>query len=60
MLFIDNFIALVISPLLMLGLTVASIMKVLVPSQLMAKYLGKPGPMATIKAGLFGAPLAAA
>ena len=44
----------------MLGLTVASIMKVLVPSQLMAKYLGKPGPMATIKAGLFGAPLAAA
>ena len=59
MLLIGNFIALFMesAPWLMLGLTVAGIMKVLVPSQLMAKHLGKPGPMSTIKAALFGAPL---
>ena len=59
MLLIENFIALFMesAPWLMLGLTVAGIMKVLVPSQLMAKHLGKPGPMSTVKAALFGAPL---
>jgi uncharacterized membrane protein YraQ (UPF0718 family) len=59
MLLIGNFIALFMESAawLMLGLTVAGFMKVLVPSQLMAKHLGKPGPMSTIKAALFGAPL---
>jgi uncharacterized membrane protein YraQ (UPF0718 family) len=59
MLLINNFIALFMesAPWLMLGLTVAGIVKVLVPSQLMAEHLGQPGPMATVKAALFGAPL---
>ena len=59
MLLIENFIALFMesAPWLMLGLTVAGIMKVLVPSQRMAKHLGKPGPMSTVKAALIGAPL---
>ena len=59
MLLIDNFIALFMesAPWLMLGLTVAGIVKVLVPSQLMAEHLGQPGSMATVKAALFGAPL---
>lgn len=59
MLLLQNFIALFIesAPWLMLGLTVAGVIKVLVPSQLMATHLGNPGPKATIKAALFGAPL---
>ena len=59
MLLLENFIALFIesAPWLMLGLTVAGVIKMLVPSQLMAKHLGDPGPKATIKAALFGAPL---
>ena len=59
MLLLQNFIALFIesAPWLMLGLTVAGVIKMLVPSQLMAKHLGNPGPKATIKAALFGAPL---
>jgi uncharacterized membrane protein YraQ (UPF0718 family) len=59
MLLLENFIALFMesAPWLILGLTVAGIMKVLVPSQLMAEHLGQPGPMATVKAALFGAPL---
>jgi uncharacterized membrane protein YraQ (UPF0718 family) len=59
MLLLENFIALFIesAPWLMLGLTVAGVIKVVVPSQLMATHLGNPGPKATIKAALFGAPL---
>jgi uncharacterized membrane protein YraQ (UPF0718 family) len=59
MLLIENFIHLFVeaAPWLMLGLFVAGIMKVFVPSQLMAKHLGQPGLMSTVKAALFGAPL---
>ena len=59
MLLIENFIALFIeaAPWLILGLFVAGMMKAFVPSQLMAKHLGKPGLMSTVKAALFGAPL---
>ena len=59
MLLIENFIDLFVesAPWLMLGLFVAGIMKVFVPSQLMAKHLGEPGLMSTVKAALFGAPL---
>jgi uncharacterized membrane protein YraQ (UPF0718 family) len=59
MVLLENFIALFMesAPWLILGLTVAGIMKVLVPSQLMAKHLGTSGSMATVKAALFGAPL---
>ena len=47
MLLIENFIDLFVesAPWLMLGLFVAGIMKVFVPSQLMAKHLGEPGLM---------------
>ena len=56
---IENFIALFMesAPWLILGLFVAGMMKAFVPSQLMAKHLGKPGLMSTVKAALFGAPL---
>ena len=59
MVLIENFIDLFVesAPWLMLGLFVAGIMKVFVPSQLMAKHLGEPGLMSTVKAALFGAPL---
>ena len=59
MLLIENFVDLFVesAPWLMLGLFVAGIMKVFVPSQLMAKHLGEPGLMSTVKAALFGAPL---
>ena len=59
MLLIENFIALFVesAPWLLLGLFVAGMMKAFVPSQLMAKHLGKPGLMSTVKAALFGAPL---
>ncbi len=59
MLLIENFIDLFVesAPWLTLGLFVAGIMKVFVPSQLMAKHLGEPGLMSTVKAALFGAPL---
>jgi uncharacterized membrane protein YraQ (UPF0718 family) len=59
MLLIENFIALFVesAPWLLLGLGVAGMMKAFVPSQLMAKHLGEPGLMSTVKAALFGAPL---
>lgn len=59
MLLIENFIELFIesAPWLVLGLIVAGVMKIFVPSQLMAKHLGEPGLMSTVKAALFGAPL---
>jgi len=59
MLLIENFIALFVesAPWLILGLFVAGMMKAFVPSQLMAKHLGEPGLMSTVKAALFGAPL---
>jgi uncharacterized membrane protein YraQ (UPF0718 family) len=58
-LLLENFVALFMesAPWLILGLTVAGIMKVLVPSQLLAEHLGGSGPGATVKAALFGAPL---
>jgi len=57
--FLNNFADLFMesAPWLMLGLTLAGIMKTLIPSQLLAEHLGKSGPGATIKAALFGAPL---
>jgi hypothetical protein len=59
MLLIHNFVQLFFesAPWLLLGLFFAGLMKVLVPSQLLAKHLGEPGLMATIKAALLGAPL---
>ena len=59
MTFISNFIALFIesAPWLILGFTVAGLMKAFVPSQVLAKHLGKPGIMSTVKAALLGAPL---
>ena len=59
MLLIENFVQLFVesAPWLLLGLFFAGLMKVLVPSQLLAKHLGEPGLMATVKAALLGAPL---
>jgi uncharacterized membrane protein YraQ (UPF0718 family) len=59
MLFIDHFIALFVesAPWLLMGFTVAGIMKVFIPTELLAKHLGEPGLMATVKAALLGAPL---
>jgi len=59
MLFIDHFIALFVesAPWLLMGFTIAGIMKVFIPSELLAKHLGEPGLMATVKAALLGAPL---
>ena len=37
--------------------SVAGLMKAFVPSQVLAKHLGEPGLLATIKAALLGAPL---
>ena len=59
MTFISNFIALFTesAPWLILGFSVAGLMKAFVPSQVLAKHLGKPGIMSTVKAALLGAPL---
>jgi uncharacterized membrane protein YraQ (UPF0718 family) len=59
MLLFENFTALFIeaAPWLVLGLAVAAVMKLFIPNQIMAKHLGKPGLLSTIKAALFGAPL---
>lgn len=59
MVFLTNFIELFMesAPWLILGLLVAGLMKVFVPTQLLAKHLGGNGFMATVKAALFGAPL---
>ncbi|MDE0747953.1 MAG: SO_0444 family Cu/Zn efflux transporter, partial [Porticoccaceae bacterium] len=59
MAFIHHFIALFVesAPWLLMGFTVAGIMKVFIPSELLAKHLGEPGLMATVKAALLGAPL---
>ena len=59
MTFISNFIALFTesAPWLILGFSVAGLMKAFVPSQVLAKHLGKPGIMSTVKAALMGAPL---
>ena len=59
MAFISNFIALFTesAPWLILGFSVAGLMKAFVPSQVLAKYLGNPGIMSTVKAALLGAPL---
>ena len=40
-----------------MGFSVAGLMKAFVPSQVLAKHLGEPGLLATIKAALLGAPL---
>lgn len=59
MAFIHHFIALFVesAPWLLMGFTVAGIMKTFVPSELLAKHLGNPGIGAIIKAALLGAPL---
>jgi uncharacterized membrane protein YraQ (UPF0718 family) len=59
MLFIHHFIELFVeaAPWLLMGFAVAGIMKVFVPSELLARHLGEPGLMATVKAALIGAPL---
>ena len=56
---IENFVGLFIesAPWLIMGFTVAGLMKAFVPSELLAKHLGEPGLMATVKAALLGAPL---
>ena len=59
MAFINNFIALFTesAPWLIMGFTVAGLMKALIPNQVLAKHLGSPGIMSTVKAALLGAPL---
>lgn len=56
---LNNFVELFIesAPWLMLGLVVAGFMKAFVPEDLLAKHLGKPGFLSTVKAALLGAPL---
>ena len=55
----EHFVGLFIesAPWLLMGFTVAGLMKAFVPSELLAKHLGEPGLMATVKAALLGAPL---
>ena len=55
----QHFVSLFIesAPWLLMGFTVAGLMKAFVPSELLAKHLGEPGLMATVKAALLGAPL---
>ena len=57
--FTQHFIGLFIesAPWLLMGFSVAGLMKAFVPSQVLAKHLGEPGLLATIKAALLGAPL---
>lgn len=59
MLLIENFIELFMesAPWLMLGLFIAGMMRAFLPSNLLAKHLGKPGFASVIKAALIGAPL---
>lgn len=59
MILLNNFIELFVesAPWLMLGLSVAGMMKAFVPEDLLAKHLGKPGLLSTVKAALLGAPL---
>lgn len=56
---LHNFIGLFVdsAPWLILGFIVAGIIKGLIPENFLAKHLGKPGFVSTIKAALFGAPL---
>jgi hypothetical protein len=56
---IGNFIELFMesAPWLMLGLFIAGMMRAFLPSDLLAKHLGKPGMASVIKAALIGAPL---
>jgi len=52
--FTQHFIGLFIesAPWLLMGFSVAGLMKAFVPSQVLAKHLGEPGLLATIKAAL--------
>lgn len=56
---LTNFVELFMesAPWLMLGLLVAGLMKGFIPSDLLARHLGQPGFMSTVKAALLGAPL---
>lgn len=58
-LLLSNFVELFIesAPWLLFGFAVAGVIKALVPEDLMASQLGKPGIAATVKAALIGAPL---
>ncbi len=57
--FTQHFVGLFIesAPWLLMGFSVAGLMKAFVPSQVLAKHLGEPGLLATVKAALLGAPL---
>lgn len=59
MVFIEHFLTLFLesAPWLLLGLVLAGLLKVWVPTNLMNQQLGGHGFKATIKAALFGAPL---
>jgi uncharacterized membrane protein YraQ (UPF0718 family) len=56
---LGNFLKLFIesAPWLLLGFAVAGVIKALVPEDLLASQLGKPGLASTVKAALIGAPL---
>ena len=57
--FTQHFVGLFIesAPWLLMGFSAAGLMKAFVPSQVLAKHLGEPGLLATVKAALLGAPL---
>ena len=57
--FLINFLAIFAesAPWLLLGFGVAGLVKALVPEDLLASQLGRPGIKSTVKAALIGAPL---
>lgn len=56
---LTNFVTLFVesAPWLLLGFTLAGVIKALVPEDLLARQLGQPGLQSTVKAALLGAPL---
>lgn len=56
---LSNFVQLFVesAPWLMLGLLVAGLLKGFIPTDFLARHLGKPGFFSTVKAALLGAPL---
>lgn len=56
---LTNFVALFVesAPWLILGFTVAGLMKTLVPQDFLSKHLGQPGFLSVVKAAILGAPL---
>ncbi len=45
------------SPFILLGFTVAALIKTFIPDSLVARHLGRDGPSSVIKAALFGVPI---